>query len=84
MSDKTKDAALAINPRRGEIWQADLNPGIGSELEKSRPVIIINNPKTGRPTMRLCVPLTDWKADTALFHWCVTICDTSAGVGCVD
>ena len=68
---------MSESPRRGEIYQADLNPVIGSELEKSRPVIVINKPKTGRPTMRLCVPLTDWKADAALLNWCVTISDTT-------
>ena len=78
MSDKPKDAAPAVNPRRGEIWEADLSPTVGSELQKSRPVIVINRPKTGRPTMRLCVPLTDWKADAALFNWCVTMSDTPA------
>ncbi len=78
MSAKPKDTAPAINPKRGQIWQADLNPVIGSELEKSRPVIVINRPKTGRPTMRLCVPLTDWKPEAALFYWCVTVSDEPA------
>lgn len=66
---------MSDNPRCGEIYQADLNPVIGSELEKSRPVIVINKPKTGRPTMRLCVPLTDWKPEAALLNWCVTVSD---------
>ncbi len=78
MSEKPKDTAPAINPRRGEIWQANLEPVIGAEIEKARPVIVINRPRTGRPTMRLCVPLTDWKPEAALFYWCATVSDTKA------
>ena len=67
---------MSHKARRGEIYQATLNPIIGSEISKSRPVIVISEAKTGRPTMRLCVPLTDWKPEAALFYWCVSVSNT--------
>ena len=30
-------------PRRGEIWLANLDPTIGSETKKTRPVIVVSN-----------------------------------------
>ena len=30
-----------MNPRRGEIWLADLNPTIGAEIRKTRPVVVV-------------------------------------------
>ena len=30
-------------PRRGEIWLVRLDPGIGSEIKKTRPALIISN-----------------------------------------
>ena len=76
MSQKQKPTG--INPRRGEIWRANLDPVVGSEIEKTRPVIVINQKKVGLPTTRLCVPLTDWKSKKALLYWCVTVTDTRA------
>jgi mRNA interferase MazF len=34
---------MAINPKRGEIWQVNLDPTIGQEIEKKRPVIVISS-----------------------------------------
>jgi mRNA-degrading endonuclease toxin of MazEF toxin-antitoxin module len=30
-----------INPKRGEIWLVDLSPTRGQEIQKTRPVVII-------------------------------------------
>lgn len=46
--------------RQFEIWVADLNPQIGTETGKTRPVIIIQSDllnKTGHPSSIVC-PLT--------------------------
>jgi mRNA-degrading endonuclease toxin of MazEF toxin-antitoxin module len=43
------------NPKRGEVWRVRLNPVQGSEQEgQARPVVVLSEPPTGRPTMRLC------------------------------
>ncbi|MEM4204503.1 MAG: type II toxin-antitoxin system PemK/MazF family toxin [Candidatus Methanomethylicaceae archaeon] len=34
-----------MNIKRGEIYLADLNPTIGKEISKTRPVLIISNDK---------------------------------------
>jgi mRNA interferase MazF len=46
--------------RRGEIWVARLNPNVGSEVGKVRPVLIVLNDallETGMSPV-LCLPLT--------------------------
>jgi hypothetical protein len=30
-----------INPQRGEVWLVDLNPTVGQEMQKTRPVVIM-------------------------------------------
>ena len=30
-------------PRRGEIWWANLDPSVGSEINKTRPCVVISN-----------------------------------------
>jgi mRNA interferase MazF len=30
-------------PRRGEIWWANLDPTVGSEIKKTRPCVVISN-----------------------------------------
>ncbi|GAB7026577.1 type II toxin-antitoxin system PemK/MazF family toxin [Geotalea toluenoxydans] len=46
--------------RRGEIWTANLNPGRGREIDKIRPVLVIqDNALTARGTpMVVILPLT--------------------------
>ena len=37
---------MSINetpPERGEIWLANLDPAIGSEIQKTRPVLVVSN-----------------------------------------
>ena len=45
--------------KRGEIYYADLNPTIGSEINKKRPVLIIsNNANNNASTTLTVLPLT--------------------------
>ena len=37
-----------MNIKRGEIWLANLDPTIGSEINKTRPVIIVSNDTNNR------------------------------------
>lgn len=32
-----------MNIKRGEIWLANLDPSIGNEIKKSRPVVVVSN-----------------------------------------
>ena len=45
--------------RRGEIYYADLNPTVGSEINKRRPVLIVSNDANNRAANTVTVlPIT--------------------------
>jgi mRNA-degrading endonuclease toxin of MazEF toxin-antitoxin module len=67
-----------VKPKRGEIWGVVLDPVEGSEMGghsegEPRPVVVLSMPQTGRPTNRVCVPLTSYQDTHALLRWCVII-----------
>lgn len=49
-------------PTRGEIWWCDLAPTRGAEIQKTRPVVVVNRPVFDRTGMRIIVPLTSWQS----------------------
>jgi mRNA interferase MazF len=51
--------ATAPIPKRGEVWLVDFDPGIGAEIQKVRPAVIINVDAIGRLRLRMVVPITD-------------------------
>jgi len=48
-------------PRRGEIWLVNLDPTIGEEIKKTRPVIVLSSDDLGVLKIKLVVPITGWK-----------------------
>lgn len=48
-------------PTRGEIWWCELDPTRGSEIQKTRPVIIVSSASFDRLPMRVVIPLTSWQ-----------------------
>ena len=56
-------------PRRGEVWQVDLEPVRGSETGKSRPAVVISDEQLGRLGTRLVVPITGWKPAYTNYVW---------------
>jgi mRNA interferase MazF len=46
---------------RGEIWLLNLEPTIGDEMRKTRPVVIVNDDTVGTLSLKVIVPITDWK-----------------------
>ena len=44
-----------------EIWLVNLDPTRGSEIQKTRPCLIVNADSIGKLPLRVIVPLTDWK-----------------------
>jgi mRNA interferase MazF len=46
---------------RGEIWDVDLNPTIGVEINKIRPVVVISSNALRSLPLRLVAPITGWK-----------------------
>ncbi len=47
--------------KRGEIWLVNLDPTIGTEIRKTRPVVVVNSDAVGVLPIRLVAPLTEWK-----------------------
>lgn len=50
------------NPRRGEVWRVNFDPTEGSEIDKTRPAIVISSDAIGVLPVRLVVPVTGWKS----------------------
>jgi mRNA interferase MazF len=49
---------MTINPKRGEIWQVNLEPTIGQEIRKKRPVVVISSDLYSPIALRIVIPLT--------------------------
>ena len=52
---------MTINPKRGEIWQVNLEPTIGQEIRKKRPVVVISSDLYSPIALRTVIPLTTWQ-----------------------
>ena len=59
--------------KQGEVWLLSLDPTIGAEIKKTRPVIIVNNDALGKLPLKIVVPVTDWKQKYELAPWMVRL-----------
>ena len=50
-----------MNVSRGEIWLVNLDPVLGAEIRKTRPVVVVNSDSIGALPIRLVAPITEWK-----------------------
>jgi mRNA interferase MazF len=55
--------------KQGEIWLVNLEPTLGSEMQKTRPALIINDNALGKLPLKIIVPITDWKEHYATVLW---------------
>lgn len=62
-----------MNISRGEIWLVNLDPTIGAEIRKTRPVVVVNSDAIGVLPIRLVAPLTAWKDYFAQNIWHVKV-----------
>ena len=46
---------------RGDIWLVNLDPTIGTEINKKRPALIISTDYLGILPLKLIVPITGWQ-----------------------
>jgi mRNA interferase MazF len=58
---------------RGEIWFINLDPTVGAEIKKTRPVVIVNDDAIGILPLRVIVPITEWKDRYAVAPWMVRL-----------
>jgi mRNA interferase MazF len=73
-------AMIFTNMNRGEIWLVQLNPSVGSEIGKIRPVAIVSNNSIGILPLKVVIPITDWKERYATRTWMVKL-ETTSGNG---
>ncbi|MGI0481144.1 type II toxin-antitoxin system PemK/MazF family toxin [Geminocystis sp. CENA526] len=66
-----------ILPKKGEIWLVNLEPTLGVEIKKIRPVIVINSDAIGKLPLKLIAPITDWKKHFSQNPWHVQIVPNS-------
>lgn len=58
---------------RGEIWEINLDPTVGAEINKSRPAVIVNRNSIGRLPLKIIVPVTEWDERFARAAWHVPL-----------
>jgi mRNA interferase MazF len=59
--------------KRGDIWLVNLEPVLGAEMRKTRPVVVISLDCIGKLPIRLVAPITDWKPHYQNHIWIVKI-----------
>jgi len=59
--------------RRGEVWLINLDPTVGSEIQKTRPAVIVNDDAIGILPLRVIVPITAWQDRYAVAPWMVRL-----------
>ena len=59
--------------KRSEIWQVNLNPTVGAEIKKVRPVVVVSSDGIGRLPIKIVAPITDWQSSFVGAHWIIRI-----------
>jgi mRNA interferase MazF len=62
-----------VLPKRGEVWLVNLDPTMGVEIKKTRPVVVVSSDSVGRLPIKLVAPITDWKEIFAFNPWHIQI-----------
>jgi mRNA interferase MazF len=73
MTDSSIVYGMPPEIKRGEIWSVHLNPTKGSEISKTRPVLVVSSDAMIGHPVRLVVPITSWDRDYATWTWVVQI-----------
>lgn len=60
-------------PKRGEVWLVNLEPTLGAEIKKIRPVVVLNSDALGKLPLKLIAPITNWQSYFAQNPWHVKI-----------
>ncbi len=69
--------AETMRPKRGEIWLVSLNPTLGAELQKTRPVVVVSADTLGVLPIKLIVPFTGWSERYSGKLWLVRVDPTA-------
>lgn len=62
------------NPRRGEVWDVDFDDKtVGTEIQKTRPAVVVNVNSIKHLKIRLVVPITSWNKEYSNKNWLINI-----------
>jgi len=64
--------------KRGEVWQVNLDPTIGAEINKIRPCVIVSKDALAVLPLKIVVPLTAWNVRFKNAPWHVKVESTKA------
>jgi len=70
-------AIVSKKIQRGEIWNINFNPQVGSEIQKVRPAVVMNVAMAGRMPLHIVVPITSTAAPPTPF-WMILITASKA------
>ena len=59
--------------KRGEVWEVNLDPTIGAEIQKIRPCIIVSRDALARLPLKIIVPLTEWNDGYSRAPWHIKV-----------
>jgi len=62
--------------KRSEVWEVNLDPTIGAEIQKTRPCVIVNRDALAKLPLKIIVPLTEWDPSYASAPWHIPIDST--------
>ena len=62
-----------LRPKRGEIWYVNLDPTVGAEIKKQRPVVVVSSDAIGKLPIKLVAPITGWSTGFIQTLWHVKI-----------
>jgi len=57
--------------KQSEIWLVDLNPTIGSEINKIRPCVVIGDDTIGKLPSKTVLPITGWNDQYIQIPWMI-------------
>jgi mRNA interferase MazF len=64
---------MILGVKRGEVWEVNLDPTIGAEIQKIRPCIIVSRDALARLPLKIIVPLTEWNEGFLRAPWHVRV-----------
>ena len=59
--------------KQGEIWIINLDPTVGAEIKKTRPVLVVNDNSLGKLPLKIIVPITEWKDRYEVAPWMIKL-----------
>lgn len=58
---------------RGQVWDVNLNPTLGAEIQKVRPCVVVSGDQIGSLPLKVVVPITAWQEKFEGHLWLVKL-----------